>query len=222
MAAPSRLAVVDDSPDNRQALMGIAEDAGYEAFEVGKALPLDELIDAIKKNASAALTDLRLSESWNVSYDGAQVAAQLFTLRVPAVLVSEYASEDADTVIRLHRRYLPEVLRADAVTSAAELRGPLRRCCEELDGRIPAHRRPWRALARVTAQHSIRGEPLIEVVIPEWDAAQPIRLPVELIPPAHRHRLTDGFRFFSRINTDARTAEEIYFDGFELAPEVGA
>lgn len=221
-AAPPRLAIIDDSPDNRQALMGLAKQAGYLPYEVEDALPLDDLVERVMENANAALTDLRLSESWNVPYNGAQLAARLFTLRLPTILVSEYANDDADTVIRLHRKNLPEVLRADAVTSAAELRVPLRHCSEELDGRVPVHRRAWRALARVTARYSARGEALIEVVVPEWDSLTPVRLPVDLIPSEHHHRLVSGFRFFSRINTDARTAEEVFFDGFEPAPEVSA
>lgn len=221
-AALPRLAIIDDSPDNRQALMGLAKGAGYEPYEVQNALPLEALIRSVTMNANAALTDLRLSESWDVQYNGAQLAARLFTLSVPTILVSEYAGDDADTVIRFHRKNLPEVLRAEAVTSPAELLEPLRHCVDELAGRVPVHRRPWRALVRVTARLNIRGESLIEVLVPEWDPLNPIRLPLNLMPVEYHSRLVTGFRFFSRINTDARTSEEIYFDGFEPAPEIAA
>jgi CheY-like chemotaxis protein len=219
MPREQKVAVVDDNPDNRATLCSLANHGGMTAIAIDAADDLDRMVAQIRAKADVAITDLRLSESWPVSFDGAELAAALFRLTFPVVVVSEYAQDDAETVLRTHRRFLPAVVPADAATTIDAIRQPLTACSEELAGHVPRSRRAWRSLVRVEGITVRQGKQLLEVVVPEWDPNRRVRFPLAMVPVTLHPTAAAGKRLFAKVNTDAESPDELFFYDFEAAPE---
>lgn len=217
MAPTRRIAVVEDNDDTRETLCSLARKGGMEPLRYGDGEPeeLQAIVERICSSADYALTDLRLRDGWDVDFDGAVLASELYKKGIPTVVVSEFTDDDAVTVLRPHRRYLPSVLQAGAVTVPEAIRGPLELCRQELAGDVPRNRRAWRAVIRVERVVAQQGDILLQVVIPEWDLVTRVGLPLSMLPAHMQRRATEGKRLVAMVNTDAETADEIFFSHFE-------
>ncbi len=215
----TRIAIVDDNSDNRDTLCSLVNQGGWVAVAIDQPAGIPGLVEHIRAHADVALTDLRLSESWAVNFNGAELAEALFLKRFPTVVVSEYAQDDAETVLRLHRRFLPAVVPADVATTFEGIHDPLEQCAKELEGHVPRGRRPWRSLIRIEGVAGRQGERLLEVVVPEWDPSRRVRFPAAMLPAHLRAAATAGKRLFAMVNTDAPSSDALFFYDFEAAPE---
>jgi hypothetical protein len=93
----------------------------------------------------------------------------------------------------------------------------LERCESEVRGSVPQSRRRHRTLVRIDR---VQGD-LVDAFVPAWNPNQAIRFPVSIIPVGHRANLRADNRFFAMVNTDATTADDLFFENFSPAPEVG-
>ena len=92
------IALVDDDPIAAGTLSVLLEDAGYEAVEVESPLEsIESAIAQISRVATAAVCDHRLSPRGLAHFSGAELVAQLYAIKFPAVLISQF--------LRLTRMY---------------------------------------------------------------------------------------------------------------------
>ena len=218
------VAVVDDDPIAAATLRVLLEDAGYEAVEVDPPLEsIDGAIAQIRKIATAAVCDHRLSPRGLAHFGGAELVAQLYTTAFPAVLVSQYFKIDQDVSIRKYRSRIPILLARDEI-GPDELAEGIRVCADEIGGQPLPQRRGWRTLVRVVAKDTEGGEDVVDAIIPGWRTGEAVRFPAELLGP-HKNALPEGridrleLRFFARVNIGADDARDLYLEGFEPATE---
>ena len=219
-----RVALVDDDPIAAATLKVLLEDAGYEA--VGVEPPLDSIdgaIAQIKRVASAAVCDHRLSPRGLAHFSGAELVAQLYTIEFPAVLISQYFKIDQDVSIRKFRNKVPVLLARDEV-GPEEIVDAIRVCTNEIGGQLLPQRKGWRTLVRVVAKDTEGGEDVVDAIIPGWRTDEAVRFPAELLG-LHKNALPErpsdrlGLRFFASVNIGAEDARDLYFENFEPAIE---
>ena len=161
-----RVALVDDDPTAAATLTVLLEDAGYEAIEVEPPLEsIDGAIDQIRRVASAAICDHRLSPRGLAYFSGAELVAQLYAIAFPAVLISQYFKIDQDVSIRKYRSKIPILLARDEV-GPEQLSDAIRVCANEIGGQRLPHRKGWRTLVRVVAKDIEGGEDVLDAIIP--------------------------------------------------------
>jgi hypothetical protein len=137
--------------------------------------------------------------------------------KVAALLVTHYLESDADISIRRYRRNIPVLLRE--LPPPESMPDVFNRCREEVQGNVPANRRPWRTLIRVVGTSREQGTELVEAVIPAWNPETIVRFPVELVREDLRKTMKSGLRLFARVNVGAEDAKDLFLDSFEPAPE---
>ena len=219
-----KVALVDDDPIAAATLKVLLEDAGYEA--VGVEPPLDSIDSAIaqiRRVASAAVCDHRLSPRGLAHFSGAELVAQLYTTEFPAVLISQYFKIDQDVSIRKFRNKIPILLARDEV-GPEEIVDAIRVCTNEIGGQRLPQRKGWRTLVRIVAKDTEGGEDVVDAIIPGWHPDEAVRFPAELLG-SHKNALPVGrtdrleLRFFAKVNIGAEDARDLYLEGFEPAKE---
>jgi hypothetical protein len=106
--------IIDDQRDGAELLSWQVEDAGFKPIIIScPAPPLDQLQSLVEER-TAFIFDHLLSHGKCATYVGAQAAALMYSLHVPALLVTTYVM-DADVGIRRWRANIPVLLERDAV-----------------------------------------------------------------------------------------------------------
>jgi CheY-like chemotaxis protein len=217
LAFPS-VGVVDDDKADRELVKYQIEDSGAQPVVFGSGFhDLDDLLTQVRKSGvRGVICDHRLRVRHYAPFSGAEAVERLVLSKIPAVLVSSYGKIDVDTDIRPYRRMIPVLLPKEELDSASLMQA-LGTCLSEMLGKIPASRRPHRALVRID---SVRDN-LVDAFIPAWNPAEAIRFPISLIPVDLRSSVRPNQRFFAQVNTSAEAGDDLFLQEFEPAPEVG-
>ncbi len=214
-----RIAIVDNESTDAQIPEWEVEAAGFEPIIVNRSFKkIEELAAYIKAEAQGALCAHRLASYGLAHFYGAKLVASLYDLKIPAVLITQYADIDNDVSIRKWRDKIPVLLRSDEADADSIKRG-LENCVLELHGKLPSSRRPHRTLLRITNITDESNEKVVDVIIPGWNPRRAVRFPVSLIPTDLHDKLVPKTRLFALVNIGAEKAEDLYFREFELAPE---
>lgn len=139
-------------------------------------------------------------------------------MKIPAVLITQYANIDENVSIRRWREKIPVVLRHDEA-DAYTIRDSIEKCVSELQGDLPESRIPYRELLCITNIENQSGEKVVDVIIPGWNPRQAVRFPASLIPKELQDKLVPETWFLAWVNIGAEKDEDLYFRDFELAPE---
>ena len=213
-----KIAIVDDDKTEVEVAELEIKDAGFEPFPVegGPFQMVEDLITLISSNAQSAICDHRLRYSGFANFSGAELVARLYDLRIPAVLISQYADIDGNASIRACRDKIPVLLNRDETDASSIARG-IEYCVNELRGQIANTRKPHRSLLRI----ELVEQESIDVIIPGWNPHRAVRLPKSLIPTSFwESHLKIGEHLFAQINIGAEKASDLYFKDFEIAPEL--
>ncbi|WP_229861527.1 hypothetical protein [Streptomyces xanthochromogenes] len=217
----SKIAVVDDSLDDMRRTSILLEDAEFVPVAIDPTFPtLQELLDNVAARADGLVCDHRLSHSATAPFTGAQVVAASNRRRVPAVLITGYADLDEQTSIRRYRSSIPCMLRKRF--EPAEIESALARAHrEQLIGPAP-ERVGYRTVVRVLRVDRIGAEPIVEVIVVAWDPVDAVILPADMITSCVGMTVDElpGKRFMARVNIHARSSEELFFENFEMAPDI--
>jgi hypothetical protein len=215
-----RVAVVDDDDESRTTLADELVVAGFEAVRPRRThyANVGVLVDEIRSNADAAICDHRLQEGNLGQFYGAQVVAELYEAHVPAVLMTEWGRADSYGPIRQFRRRIPALLRTSESSSEA-IKEALTECARELRGEVPANRTPRRTMVVIHGLVEIARESIVEAFIPAWESHEPMRFPLNLIPPDLRPHVKHDAMFAAWVNIDADREEDLFLERFELAPD---
>jgi hypothetical protein len=215
-----RVAVVDDDEGSRFMMARELRRAGYDAVMPSRESYSEarELAHEIRSFADGAVCDHRLQEGSFAVFEGARLVAELYQLRFPALLVTDWARVDADGPIRMYRRHIPVLLRTEDA-SPATIRQGLASCVRELEGDTPPERKPRPAIVIVEGQLNVGDLRCVEAYVPQWHSHEAVRFPLDLLRPALRDQIGPGMLLRALVNIGAERAEDLFFDEFELAQE---
>ena len=228
IAAGTRVAVVDDRAGQAETAAGIAEEADLVPSIFSEAAgafdSTHQLLERVRSDGcEAVICDHRLSQTGFASFTGAEFVANLFREGIPGVLLSTFSAIDSETSIKLHRAEIPSLMDRSALDPDGLLVA-LRRCESELEGLVVPERRLWRTLVRIESLSSESEIPVVDAIVHTWNPDHAVRFPLELIENLEiQNALTTGLgppmRLFARVNIGCRSESELYFQGFEWAPE---
>ena len=228
IAEGARVAVVDDVRHFAETTADIATEAGLIASIIseddGPFHSPEELLDRVtNSDCAAVICDHRLSQTPFASFTGAQFVSDLYANRIPGVLLSTFLESDTNTSIRLHRARIPSLIDRGGLDPDQILEG-LNLCQAELNGDVTPERQPRRTLVRIVGISEDENGPVAEVIVHTWKPDEPIRFPVKLIEDSQiREILTTPFnrvlRLFARVNVGCQNESDLFFEGFEFAPE---
>jgi len=215
-----RIAIIDDNYDARRLASIEVRDAGYDYF-FPDSVPqeVSDMAYLIKQNASGALCDHRLAFGSYASFQGAELVAFLYDIGFPALLVTQYSEIDADVSIRKWRKKIPTLISREEM-SAESIKIGFEKCLSELRGTKNTERIAHRTLLRVTGREYESGEEVVDVVIPGWNPQKAVRFPLSLINSDIRDKVQLECRLFAHINIGANDSEDLFFENFEIAPEL--
>lgn len=219
-AEGTRVAIVDDDADEAEmAVMEVVE-AGFEPFVISKGRhydAVDELAAVIQEHAQAAICDHRLRPRGLANFDGAQLAAKLFDLKIPNLLITQFLM-DAGVSIRQYRAKIPVLLSRAEVNSSSIKQG-LQRCVSEMKGEVISERKPHQSLVRVEEVREEAGEAVVDAVVLNWNPHQAVRFPRVLVPEHLHPALGPDVWLLAMVNVGADKPEDLFFKDMSLAPE---
>ena len=212
----TRVAVVDDDPENLEAFAYIVQTCRCEAvrcsIEFGS---MSRLVENVTKIADGVLCDHRLSYKSHASFTGAEAVARWFDMKFPAILISAY---DFDATIKLHRRKIPVVIPKHLIDITTITEG-FNICTQEIRNVLPPFRKPRRAFVEIVGFDPESKIQLVEAFVPQWNPLKAVRFPRSLMGELASVDLEPGMMFIADVNIDARNVDELFFENFELAPE---
>ncbi|MCY4371957.1 MAG: hypothetical protein OXF41_21610 [bacterium] len=215
------VAVVDDIPDELEALAGELEEAGHQVLL--REMPIqsvDSLVMWLQTHeAEALLCDQRLSVSGYATFRGAEAIRRVVrSLRLPCLLVSSYLETEL-LEIRRWRADIPVVIGKEQLTPE-NINDGFRLCSSELRGDVPTQRVSRRTGVYIESL-STRPTGIIDVIVPGWDESRVISLPLDLISdPSLREEVRQGYIdwLVAGVNVDAERSADLFFRDFERSP----
>src|SRR5437588_5232101 len=139
-----KIAIVDDDKSEAEMAGWEVKEAGFEPFIVkGHFEKLEDLSQIILLEAQGALCDHRLAHFGLANFYGAKLVARLYDLKIPAILLTQYADIDKGVSIRSWRDKIPVLLSRDEADASSIAHG-FEDCLNELHGQMPDTRKPHR------------------------------------------------------------------------------
>ncbi|MFB6873994.1 hypothetical protein [Streptomyces sp. NPDC056323] len=223
-AAGSRVAVVDDDPEEAYATGMVLRLAGYEPVEVAPQREAAErMLQRVTDSCVAAVFDHRLNGRINVPFDGAELASLASQRGFPAVLSSTYISRDQATTIRLRRAEIPCLLDKDE-QSAESIQSAFEAIVAEFHGDTPRTRLALPTIIEIVGVHVNEEMPTAEVLVPAWRPSVAIQLPAGLITQDTglglnqlRNRWVEA-----EVNCHAERERDLFFRNFAISPDLPA
>lgn len=220
--AGSRVAVVDDDPEEAYATGMVLRLAGYEPVEISPQREAAEcMLRRVTDNCVAAVLDHRLNGKINVPFDGAELASLASQRGFPAVLSSTYISRDQATTIRLRRAEIPCLLDKDE-QSAEVIQSAFEAIVAEFHGDVPRARLALPTVIEVLGVHANEEMPTAEVLVPAWRPSVAIQLPAGLITEGTGLALRELRNRWveAEVNCHAERERDLFFKNFSLSPEL--
>lgn len=214
------VAIVDDDADEAEMAVLEVVEAGFQPFVISKGSHYDaveDLVAVIEEEAQAAVCDHRLRTRGLANFEGAELAAKLFDLGIPNVLITQFLM-DSGVSIRRHRDKIPVLLSRAEVDSSSIKKG-LRRCLAEIKGEVTPERKPHRSLVRVEEVREEAGETVVDAVVLNWNPHQAVRFPRALVPEHLHSALGPDVWLLAGVNVGAEKSEDLFFKDVSLAPE---
>lgn len=171
----------------------------------------------VSNGVQAAICDHHLKKHDYSVVDGAELIAELYQNRFPALLCTRWGDAQPE-VIRKYRRYIPVLLSPDELDPDSIYRG-LETCVREFEGDLAVSRKPWPSTVRLEDYDPSDGaQQRLYVVVPSWNPNHVVTLFVESIP----REILDTFqagtnRVFADVNIGAELESDLYFDNWRTA-----
>lgn len=205
-----RVAIIDDKAEVRQSFAYPVEDLNLIPMpESGPMSDLAASVERLTSQVEAALCDFQLRVSQYAAFDGAELVAELYNSKMPAVLCTRFEKSNIDE-IRRFRRAIPCLLTPNELDDES-LKNGFEICLKEFRNEFGAERRPWRTLIRV--QNIDRH--YAYVIVPAWSSTEGLRLFRTDIPEPIALRLAPGFRCHAYVNLGATRQEDLFFTKWE-------
>jgi len=206
--------IVDDSEDMRNTISDDLQDADFipRPFE-GQYSNIQSLMGEVVGSADAVICDHHLKPRNYASFSGAELAANLYQVKFPFVLVTRWTSAVIEQ-IRFYRRHIPALVSPDNVSTETII-DSFQMCLEEFGDSFRPTRKPWSAVVRVEDITDAKPDKLVSITISAWNPNQVINIRLDTIPSSLQDKVHPGARFFAKVNIGAETQEELYLEDFE-------
>ncbi|MCX6344315.1 MAG: hypothetical protein NT018_04485 [Armatimonadetes bacterium] len=211
-----KIAIIDDKRDEVMLTGIMLQRVGFEPIPFSEPVQMNDLIERILKTADAALCDNYLQPG-GFDFSGAEVMAELYKLKFPAVLVSQYLQQDLEVSIRKERRSIPVALSKDDVDGDSIIEG-LKICANEHRDMILPTRRPCRTLIQIARVKDEDGEKVLDAFVVSRGSKRAVRFPASLMGQLAERVERDDY-YIVRSNTGATLDTDLFFYDFEIAPE---
>ncbi len=219
MITSKRIAVFEDNATQRERYADTILSLGMEAIRVDTPPPFSQIEPFLRNNRiTGVISDHRLTEGHYSEYVGAQLVKACYGLRIGAVLITSYTHLDANTTLRINRRWLPCVINSEQLNNPRlEIQAALAIAdAEARQGLLPLQREPFRAVMTVTRAETLGNRQMVKVLIGQWRSDQEVTFPLEMVPEEMRHKIKPNELLIAQVNLDAELAEDLYFENFEL------
>jgi len=221
MVTQARVAVIDDDPKVVASIrIGLEDESDLNPVTFPDGFDsLPEAVKLIMSGAEAAVCDHRLQPGNYAPFDGSELVGELVRRGFPAVLRTSFSGNNFDPKIRANKHDIPVMLGASS--SGHEIAAALDLCRREIGGDVSPERRTWRTFVRIVGQTGYGPDLILRAIVPAWNAEEVIDIPFSIIPPGIIDEIVsrDGVRLFARVNIGAESAQDLFFDDFEVAPE---
>lgn len=208
------IAIIDDDRASRAGYELPLEDLGLKPHAIdGPLPPLPQLAANVTSEADAALCDHHLRKANYADFNGAELVADWYSRKFPAVLCTKWEKAEIDQ-IRPFRNRIPVLLRPEDLAEDPDtfIHG-LEEVLFELHVDFRAPRRPWRTQVYFP---EVEEEGLIVYAeVPAWSGGQVIRLLKSDLPVELLLKLKSDFRCHAKVNIGAERQEELYFIDWE-------
>lgn len=218
-----KIAIIDDDPYSRNNMKFSVEDSGFEPILITGQFGNDKqrlLDDIFKHDIYGVISDHHLSPGKLASFFGAELLADLYDIKIPTILITQFFKEDANTSIRKYRKKLPAVIGRGGNDNDDLIGNLLELSKRELENGPSHERKSHRALIRIENFLQSQDENLVEGIITNWNTHESIRFPLDLIPREVRLRMSHNSinRLIAFVNTGTVDPNEIYISDIQLAP----
>ena len=220
VSSQKKIIIIDDEKDSAETAAWDLEEAGYSPILIvdGSFENVDELVSKIPQDASAVVCDQRLRKSGFATFEGSDLIAALYDLKIPAILNTQYFDID-DVPIRKRRHKIPVLLSKQYdVLNEETLGAGIQKCIAEFKGNFSRDRKPYRTMVRVLDIDTNYRDYVVDVVISGWRPDIPVPLPLALIREWIDFDPHIGDLLIAKVNVGAEKAEDLYFTDFEIAP----
>lgn len=206
--------VVDDDPSARESYELTLEDAAVlPKGEVGPLGALSDFVKSARERLDALLCDHHLRIRNYSNFDGAQLAAALYEVKVPTVLCTRWEDAQLD-LIRPYRDRVPALIQADDLSPDTFI-DALTLTVRELRGEYSHERRPWRTQVHIADVGVDEQKEFFYVDLPGWTSDKVIRLRKSDLGRKLSKRLRIDARWHAEVNVGAEDSWELYFRNWE-------
>lgn len=214
-----RVAILEDDPRNRGRLSNLVTMSGGVPVPASPRAPaLTEFSTYLEReNVSLVVCDHRLFERGNYAcYTGAAAVAASYHSGRGGVLVTAWEKEDSELSIREYRRWIPALIQATDLDRSI-LEKALLQADREVRGNSPIRERvPHRTIMTVQRFEQRGTEQVVKVVMSQWNTQDEVGFPMNIVPQCIRAKLAPGMLLIAQVNVEAMSAEDLFFDSFEL------
>jgi hypothetical protein len=210
----STVGVVDDDAGARESYGLLLQDANVvPSGETGPLGTLADFISQAKTRMDAVLCDHHLRIHNYSTFDGAQLAAALYEINVPAVLCTRWEDAQLD-LIRPYRDRVPALLQLEDLNPDSFV-DALKLTVRELQGDFSTERRPWRTQVHIADVGTDEQKEFFYVDLPGWTSDKVIRLRKAILPPGLVDQLEIDARWHAKVNVGSEDSWELYFRDWE-------
>jgi hypothetical protein len=210
----STVGVVDDEPGAREGYELTLEDANVEPIgEVGPLGDLRDFVRDVRGRLDAVLCDHHLRIRNYSTFDGAQLAAALYEVNIPAVLCTRWEDAQLD-LIRPYRDRVPALIQFEDFNPDSFI-GALTLTIRELRGEFSQQRRPWRTQVHIADVGTDEQKEFFYVDLPSWTSDKVIRLRKADLGSELADHLQIDARWHAQVNVGAEDSWELYFRDWE-------
>lgn len=209
------VAVIDDEPEIGKLIRAGVLDADYNCVLIEPTLTIEDLVEKVLSEASAAVCDFRLGQKEQVQYWGSEVVARINSANVPAVLYTSWANTDENREIRKWRAKIPRLISRDDGSDPELVAGALGVANEELRGHFTPERKPYQTVVRIVEIENVKDKLVAnaEVVVTAWKPETPVSVPLSIFTDAVGELAGDvrQQRFIADVNIYAENEGDLYF-----------
>lgn len=204
--------IVDDEASVRDAYRFNIEDLKLNAIvEPGPIRDPIGFVAQIASRADAVLCDHHLKVKEYAVVNGAELVAQWYDRKFPAVLCTKWEEASVDELRRFRKR-IPALLKPAELNPDSFL-AALSVCIEEHNGRFRPSRQAWRTLVRIEDVDAERG--YVFVIVPGWTPSEVVRLVLRDIPESVWPAIVPDARVHAKVNLTAEGHDELFFEDWE-------
>ncbi len=207
-----KVTVVDDDAEDRDALVEELADYGFvsEIITGHYASDIKRMVDDVVAHGSdLVICDYKLQPQRLASFSGAELVAQLYSLKIPSILLTMYKSPARVDILRLKDR-IPLVVGRDEFDQE-KLPTYLDVCKNEIDGNPIDSRQPHRVVIRVEDVRFVNKHDFVcDVVIPSWRPGHAVTIPKECFNENIQKSIKAGNRYLGYVNIDAINEDDLY------------